>query len=100
MRLLFFWAFVAISGQLSAQSIFRPLPKLQHTSAGRFGISTADSTFTGFRPVVSAAVFAYDKHASALMTGAGLSYEKDTYTASTGKWFTVWSMPCTYPSHR
>jgi len=94
MRLLFFLAFLAISGQLFAQSIFKPLPKLQHTSAGRFGLSTGDSSFTGFRPVISAAVYGYTPGQSggALMTGAGISWEKDTYHAATDKCYTDFSI--------
>jgi hypothetical protein len=93
-------ALIAVVGTLQAQSIFKPLPKYKKPSTVKamdiFSGSTTsmpDSTFTGFRPVVAAAVYGYTKASgSSLFTGAGLSYENDTWNAATAKWYTNWSV--------
>lgn len=81
---------------VSAQSFFKPLPKVK---TNRFALTLSptaivhDSTFTGFRPVVSVAVYGYTKaQGNALFTGGGISYESDKWNYSTSKWYTNWSI--------
>lgn len=86
---------LAVSGSVTAQSFFKPLPKLQKKYSLSMNATTPapDSTFTGIRPIVSAAVYGYTKESgSSLFTGAGVSYEHDTYSLSTQKWYTDWSV--------
>jgi hypothetical protein len=92
MKLLFIAALLFIGSMAKGQSIFKPLPKITHTAINPFARATTplpDSTFTGFRPIVSAAVYGYTKQSgSSLFTGAGISYEWDTYNSTTQKWYT------------
>ena len=96
--LLVFVLATIINFSTNAQSLFKPLPAYHASNKfARLSLSTTtsmpDSTFTGFRPVISAAVYGYTKaQGSALFTGAGVSYESDTWNASTQKWYTQWSV--------
>lgn len=80
-----------------SQSFFKPIPKPlmpnRYSLALTSTTSSPDSTFVGFRPVVSVAVYGYTKQqGNSLFTGAGISYEHDTWNSSTSKWYTDWSV--------
>jgi hypothetical protein len=98
MKYLLLASIILISAVANAQSFFKPLPAYKASNKfARLSFSTTtsmpDSTFTGFRPVVSAAVYGYTKaQGSALFTGAGISYEWDQWNASTQKWYTNYSI--------
>ena len=98
MKLLICIALLFIGYSVNAQSFFKSIPPYRASNKYAklsFSATTAmpDSTFTGFRPVISAAVYGYTKaQGSALFTGAGISYENDTWNASTQKWYTNWSV--------
>jgi hypothetical protein len=88
---------LSIGVSANAQSFFKRLPKYaEHKPELSFNAITTtlpDSTYLGFRPVVSAAVYGYTKaQGSALFTGAGISYEHDSWQTATSKWYTDWSV--------
>lgn len=82
----------ALSG--FSQSFIHPIPKpIDYSNKEKVTTALPDSSFTGFRPVVSAAVYGYTKaQGSALFTGAGVSYENDSWNNTTKKWYTNWSV--------
>ncbi len=95
LKSLIFIALCFTIGTSYGQSFFAPLPKLHGKYGGEFRSTTPlpDSTFTGFRPMISAAVYGYTKGGgSSVFTGAGISYEKDSWNVSTQKWYTDWSV--------
>lgn len=77
---------------LAAQSLFRPLPKLQPAKYYRAILPAlpTDSSFVGFRFTGPTVLYVLPN--SGIFTGAGLSYEHDTYKAVTDKWYTDWSI--------
>lgn len=94
---LFIIALLFIGNAAFSQSFFKPLPKAKTAKFNPFSRAlaptvVADSTFTGFRPIVSA-VYSYSKDGgSTLMTGVGASYEHDTWQPATQKWYTNYSI--------
>jgi hypothetical protein len=80
-----------ISASVSAQSIFRPLPKL--AKPNQFARATTplpDSTFSGFRFTGPMVLYALPN--STIFTGVGFDYEHDKYDATTQKWSTNWAI--------
>lgn len=96
MKSIFVLILLVASSTCFSQSFFKPVPKpvlKTHLKLNRLTIAQPDSTFNGFRPIVSAAVYGYTKASgSSLFTGAGLSYEHDTFDYSTQKWYTNYSV--------
>lgn len=97
MKLVLVLVALVLSSTCFSQSFFKPVPKpamhLKLNPSGHLGITQPDSTFTGIRPIVSAAAYGYTKQTgSSLFTGAGISYEHDIYDFNTQKWYTQWSI--------
>lgn len=90
-------ALLFIGASASAQykgfnGFFSPMSKPAAVKANPFAHSTTplpDSTFLGFRPVASVVVQAYP--GGIALAGIGVSFEHDTYNASTGNFYTDWS---------
>lgn len=84
----------------NAQSMFKPIPKPQlnyrvtaplFDSAGNIVPPvTSAQTSVGFR--FTGPMVLYSLPGSAIYTGIGAAYEHDTYTATTGKWYTDWAI--------
>ncbi len=105
MRLkLFILAVITITAQaLSAQSFFKPVPKVQVKPAVYRGtlsivspdqplpnVSGKDSTINAWRPVAN--LVAYAEPGNILMAGAGLSYQHLKWQAESQKWYCEWSI--------
>jgi len=96
---------VAIS-TITAQSFFKPLPKLQpkpvtvqrravmYKGLQAPGVVTVnsmgDSIKNAVRPILNIAAYAEPKHL--LMAGAGISYQHLKYVQSAGIWICIWSV--------
>jgi hypothetical protein len=94
MKLKLMFLALFIGNICMGQSFFKSLPKV-HSRLNEFGPKATyviDSTFTGFRPIVTAAAYGYTSGQSSLFTGAGFSYEKDTWDVVNLKWKTNWSI--------
>lgn len=95
---------LAVAFISNGQSMLAPLPKAKPntvvTSPGKFGARASNlpgsvgtvigNTYQGFRfdgPSVLAALPDFT-----IYTGVGISYERDTYSDSTQKWSTNWSV--------
>lgn len=93
MKHLIIIALVLSGISVNAQSMFKPLPKPSLIKYGMHYKSTTplpDSTFTGFRFTGPMVLYALPN--STIFTGVGVSYENDSYNASTGKWYSNWAI--------
>lgn len=97
MKYKLFLLALLITGGVSAQSLFKSLPKPAYVQqAARthqitFNIPPGDTTvYLGFR--LTGPTVLYALPGSAVFTGVGISYEHDTYQPSTQKFYTDWSV--------
>lgn len=82
---------------LSAQSFFKPLPKLQQRTISqqrniisRTVVTATDSSYGAFRPIfVGAAYSLPDRH---LMAGVGFGFQNITYNYATQRSYCNWSV--------
>lgn len=111
MRLTLFLLVVLLFtiGGLSAQSFFKPVPKVKAQASPityRGILSTnnqlvispdqplpvpgKDSSVNAFRPIAN--MVAYAEPGNILMAGAGLSYQHLNWNLTTQKWYCAWSV--------
>lgn len=90
-KLLLLFSAVLLSFSCSAQSFFKPLPKLSKTDKFALGVS-ADSTMNAIRPVANIASYGFSNGSGSVMSGAGVSYQHLKYDAIADKWTSVWSV--------
>src|SRR5580693_7376155 len=84
---------------VNAQSVFKPIPKPVTFHVRSFSVMadsavvtpvTADSTTTAFRFIADIA--AYSEPGNIAMAGLGYGYQKLTYSSTTQKWSSNWSV--------
>lgn len=104
MRLMILLMAIAIvsTGSLSAQSFFKPVPKVASHPAlvrGAYGVigpdqplptPGTDSSVNAFRPIANLA--AYAEPGDVLMAGAGVSYQHLTWNVASQKWYCPYSI--------
>lgn len=83
MKLLFLAIFTLITGTITAQAFFKPIPK-QARRVGASASASGDVTLWAFRPVASAVTLYIDGDVQAA-AGGGLSYQNITQRASDGR---------------
>jgi len=79
----------------SAQSMFKPLPKVKKATYGVYSMTltpqpNGDSIYQGFRFDGPSVLYAFPDNN--IFTGVGISYEHDTYHHDTQKWYSDWSV--------
>jgi len=85
-----------IVGFSSAQSFFKPIPKVGYNYSVNQANGTtvltikADSIFNTFRPVANIA--SYGLPGNIMLTGAGVSYQHLKYDINSQKWNCIWSV--------
>ena len=97
MKLLLILMALLFTASLSAQSIFKPIPKPVSKAANRFSravpaTQVIDSTLTSVRPVAIAAAYGYESGGiSTLMAGTGLGLKHLVYDSTSKKWASQYS---------
>lgn len=85
-----------LSSACSAQSFFKPVPKIPQFYASPFYKSITvqkDSSITAFRPVAIAAAYGYESGSkSVIMAGSGFGLKRLTYDYATQKWKSNYSI--------
>jgi hypothetical protein len=89
LKLLLITLLFAFAGTVSAQSFFKPLPKLHSYDAGKLGVST-DSTMNSIRPVV--AISASVSDGTSLASGLGAGFEHLKWDPVSQSWITIYSI--------
>jgi hypothetical protein len=89
LRLLILSFSVIFSMSCSAQSFFKPLPKLSSVSAGKFGISL-DSIVKSIRPVV--VISGTVSNGASLAGGAGIGYQSNKWDPASQAYITQYSI--------
>lgn len=91
MKNLLLALFILIAGTTSAQSFFKPLPKVNEPR--EFALSLAvqkDSILNTIRPVAS--LVSYTIPGNILMAGAGISYQHLKWDYTNNKWNCIYSI--------
>lgn len=98
MKFILIAAFCLMAGTAFSQTpFFGHMAKPKEAPAGlRAHAMTVtpggDSTFTGFRPTATAAYGYSSAGGSTILAFAGIAYEKDSYKAATGNWYTDYAI--------
>lgn len=92
MKTFLMLASIVLSCTASAQSFFKPVPKVNARTnfAFRAITVTKDSTMNAWRPLVNIA--AYAEPGNILMAGAGLSYQHLKWDITNQRWNCEWSV--------
>lgn len=88
MKFIIILFLASISLGASAQSFFKPLPKIQHGFSGF--AAPKDSSINVFRPIVG--VTASVSNGTQLAGGFGVSFQHDTYDLASDTWVIKYSV--------
>ena len=90
-KFIIFSLFLFLAAGVSAQSFFKPLPKLHKYSLSSTDTTTkTGATQNAIRPIVNVA--SYSVPGNQILTGAGVSYQHLVYDAVSQKWNSTWSI--------